>query len=62
MSWSVEELIDETQFHINALRVIILGHEMSQDPCPEISRTLSFAMSALRDKREALARSRIADE
>lgn len=56
MEWSIEEQIEETQFHINGLRSIILGHEMHPSPCPEISRTLSFAMSALRDRREQLVR------
>lgn len=56
MSGSIDEQIEETQFHINGLRSIILGYEMSPRPCPEIRRTLSFAMSALRDRREQLAR------
>ena len=58
MSWSIDEQIEETQFHINGLRSIILGHEMSPKPCPEIRRTLSYAMSVLRDRREHLVRER----
>ena len=54
--WSIDDLIDEVQFHINGLRSIILGHEMHPRPCPEISRTLSFCMSELRDRREELVR------
>lgn len=58
MSWSIDERIAETQFHIDGLRSIILGHEMSQRPCPDISRILSYCMGVLYDKREELARSK----
>lgn len=54
--WSIEDQINETQFHINCLRSIILGIEIDANPCNEIIRTLSFAMSVLRDRREYLVR------
>jgi hypothetical protein len=55
---TIDEQIAETQFHIDGMRCIILGLEMDQNPCPEMRRTLAYAMSVLRDKRESLVRQR----
>jgi hypothetical protein len=56
MSWTIEQQIDEIQFHIDALRSIILANAMNTRPCLEIQRTLSFAMGVLRERREKLIR------
>lgn len=56
MSWTIEQQIDEIQFHIDALRSIILANAMNPRPCIEIQRTLSFAMGVLRERRESLIR------
>lgn len=56
MTWSIEQQIDEVQFHIDSLRSIILANAMETRPCLEIQRTLSFAMGVLRERRESLIR------
>lgn len=52
--WSIDQKIDEVQFHIDSLRSIILANAMDSNPWLDLQRTLSFAMGILREKREAL--------
>jgi len=52
--WSIDETIDETQFHIDALRAIIKGHQLAPRADKDIARTLNFALSNLRDRRANL--------
>ena len=52
--WSIDQKIEELQFHIDSLRSIILANAMDDNPWLDLQRTLSFAMGIMREKREAL--------
>lgn len=52
--WSIDQKIEELQFHIDSLRSIILANAMDANPWLDLQRTLSFAMGIMREKREAL--------
>lgn len=52
--WSKKQQLEEIQFHINALRSIILGISLDGNACRDILRTLNYSLGLLREKRNEI--------
>jgi hypothetical protein len=54
--WSKQQRLEEVQFHIDAMRSIILGLTMNGDSDPNIYRALNYSLGVLREKRESISK------